>query len=70
MSSKGGQRLDRSSSMLLLRCPLHRNISLDFPETYHMNLSLQLASERESSEVQCAVKLPSKVLIEVEILTS
>ena len=37
------------------------DLSRDFPETHHMLLSLQLASELEGTDMQCPLNSPSEM---------
>jgi len=64
MSQNGAQWLGQESLMLLLKCSLHAILFPHFPETLHMQLSQQLASELKSTKLQFPVKFPSEMLIE------
>ena len=72
MSCSGAQWLDRSSFMLLLRCFLYTIFFLDFPKANHMQLSIanhiQFASELKGVELKSPVNLPSKMLIDGELM--
>ena len=69
MSSSGAaQWLDCLSLVLLLRCFLYTIFRLDIPEANRNYLSLPLASELEGIELQSPENLPSKMLIEGELM--
>ena len=53
-----------------LRRSLHTILFLDFQETHHMLLALQLARELAGIKLQCPVNLSSEMIIEAGVLAS